>query len=196
MGKLESDISAKRRLLSEYSAKVEELEGSLDKVLELQAEKSELERTLENSRKNRLVLVTRMESAALGEKATTSGETVRFRIIDPPRAPTNPSGPNRVFLSSGVLLIALGAGLALAFLMSQLRPTYDERQMMTESLGIPVLGSVNMVWTSDQIRARKMRNVSFVFTLTALLVTFGTVLALYQFDIDLLPRLAQSLQLT
>jgi polysaccharide chain length determinant protein (PEP-CTERM system associated) len=196
MGKLESDISAKRRLLSEYSSKVEELEGSLDKVLELQAEKSELERTLENSRKNRLVLVTRMESAALGEKATTSGETVRFRIIDPPRAPTKPSGPNRVFLSSGVLLIALGAGLALAFLMSQLRPTYDERQMMTESLGIPVLGSVNMVWTSDQIRARKMRNVSFVFTLTALLVTFGTVLALYQFDIDLLPRLAQSLQLT
>ncbi len=79
--------------------------------------------------------------------------------------------------------------------MSQFRPTFDERQMLSDALGIAVLGSVNMVWTSDQIRARKVRNVSFVLTLSGLLLSFAVVLALYQFNLELLPRLAQSLNL-
>jgi len=192
---LEAELSAKRRLVGEYTERIEGLEGSLDKVVALENEHRELIRGLTSMKEKHALLLTRMESADLGRKADTNAERVRFRVIDPPRAPVEPSGPNRVFLSAGVLLVGLGVGLGLAFLMSQLRPTYDERQMMSDSLGLPVLGSVNMVWTSDQIRARKMRNVSFVSTLTGLLVVFATVLALYSFDIDLLPRLAQSLNL-
>jgi len=196
MAKLETDVSAKRRILAEYNGRIEHLESMVEKVFDLQREQQELQRTLQRSKQTHATLVSRLESAELGQRADSSAETVRFRVIDPPRAPATPSGPNRVVLSSGVLLAGLGMGLALAFLMSQFRPTYDERQMMSDLLGLPVLGSVNMVWTSDQIRARKVRNVSFVFTLTGLLITFGTVLALYQFNIDLLPRLAQSLNLT
>ena len=100
-----------------------------------------------------------------------------------------------MLFSSLVLLAGLAFGFGVAFLMSQFRPTFDERQILSDTLGIPVLGSVNMVWTTDQIRARKVRNVSFVLTLSGLLLTFGVVLALYQFNIELLPRLAQSLNL-
>ena len=67
--------------------------------------------------------------------------------------------------------------------------------MLSDNLGLAVLGSVNMVWTSEQVRARKVRNVSFALTLSGLLLTFGIVLVLYQFNIELLPRLAQSLRL-
>lgn len=195
MAQLESEVSAKRRVVSEYAQRLEKLQGAVDEVFQLQGEQAEMQRIIERTKQNRSTLVSRLESAALGRKASSTTETVRFRVIDPPSAPVKPSGPNRVMLSSGVLLAGLAAGLALAFLMSQFRPTYDERQMIVDTLGLPVLGSVNMVWTSDQIRARKMRNVSFVFTLTGLLLTFGVVLALYQFNIDLLPRLAQSLNL-
>ena len=100
-----------------------------------------------------------------------------------------------MLFSAIVLLVALAVGFAVAFLMSQFRPTFDERQMLSDTLSLPVLGSVNMVWTSEQIRARKVRNVSFVLTLSGLLLTFGVVLALYQFNVELLPRLAQSLNL-
>ncbi len=100
-----------------------------------------------------------------------------------------------MLFSSLVLLAGLAVGFGVAFLMSQFRPTFDERQMLSDALGIAVLGSVNMVWTSDQIRARKVRNVSFVLTLSGLLLSFAVVLALYQFNLELLPRLAQSLNL-
>ena len=195
MAQLEADVAAKKRLLSEYEAQVAELEGSIDKVLALEAERRDLMSDYEIAKKNHGVLESRLESAKLGRKADNSSDNVRFRVVDPPRAPTVPSGPNRVLYSSLILLAGLAVGFGVAFLMSQFRPTFDERQMLSDSLGLPVLGSVNMVWTSDQIRARKVRNVSFVLTLSGLLLTFGVVLALYQFNIELLPRLAQSLNL-
>lgn len=195
MATLEADVAAKKRLLSEQEQKVSKLENSIDKVLALEAERRDLQSDYAIVKKNHKVLETRLESARLGRKADSTSDNVRFRVVDPPRAPTTPSGPNRVLLSSGVLIAGLLAGFGVAFLMSQFRPTFDERQMLSDTLGVAVLGSVNMVWTSDQIRARKVRNVSFVLTISGLLLTFGVVLALYQFNIELLPRLAQSLNL-
>lgn len=195
MAQLEADVAAKRRLLAEHEAQVAELESSIDKVLALEAERRDLQSDFAIVKKNHAVLESRLESAKLGRKADSNSDNVRFRVVDPPRVPQVPSGPNRVMLSSIALLAGLGVGFGVAFLMSQFRPTFDERQMLTDTLNLPVLGSVNMVWTSDQIRARKVRNVSFVLTLSGLLLTFGVVLALYQFNIELLPRLAQSLNL-
>jgi len=192
---LESDIAAKKRLLAEIESQMAELEGSVDKVMALEAERRDLQSDYEIVKKNRGVLEGRLEASNLGRKAESSSDNVRFRVVDPPRAPTVPSGPNRVLFSSLVLLGGLAVGFGVAFLMSQFRPTFDERQNLSDTLGIPVLGSVNMVWTSDQVRARKVRNVSFVLTLSGLLLTFGVVLALYQFNLELLPRLAQSLNL-
>jgi polysaccharide chain length determinant protein (PEP-CTERM system associated) len=191
----EAEVAARKRLQQEYESNLATLEGSIDKVLALEAERRDLQSDYEIAKKNHGVLETRLESARLGRKADNSSDNVRFRVVDPPRAPTSPSGPNRVLLSSMVLLGGLAVGFGVAFLMSQFRPTFDERQMLSDALGLPVLGSVNMVWTSDQIRARKVRNVSFVLTLSGLLLTFGVVLALYQFNVELLPRLAQSLNL-
>ena len=192
---LETNVAAKRRLLAEHESKVAELEGSIDKVLALEAERRDLTSDYEIVRSNHEVLESRLESAKLGRKADSTSDNVRFRVVDPPRSPTVPSGPNRVLLSSLVLLAALMVGFGVAFLISQFRPTFDERQMLSDTLSLPVLGSVNMIWTSDQIRARKVRNVSFVLTLSGLLLTFGIVLALYQFNLDQLPMLAKSLNL-
>ena len=195
MAQLEADVAAKRRLLEELEGQVAELEGSIDKVTSLEAERRDLMSDYQIVKKNHAVLEGRLEASNLGRKADSTSDNVRFRVVDPPRAPTIPSGPNRVLFSTLVLLGGLAIGFGVAFLMSQFRPTFDERQMLSDTLGIPVLGSVNMVWTTDQIRARKVRNVSFVLTLSGLLLTFGVVLALYQFNIELLPRLAQSLNL-
>ncbi len=195
MASLEADAAAKRRLLEEHESRLAELEGSIDTVLALEAERRELLSDYEIVQKNHEILESRLESAKLGRKADSTSDNVRFRIVDPPRVPTIPSGPNRVLMSSVVLGVGLLIGFGVAFLVSQFRPTFDERQMLSDTLGIPVLGSVNMVWTTDQVRARKVRNVSFVLTLSGLLLSFGIVLALYQFNIELLPRLAQSLNL-
>jgi capsular polysaccharide biosynthesis protein len=134
-------------------------------------------------------LQARLEAARLSRKAQSRGDTVRFRVIDPPRVPTEPSGPNRLLLSSIVLGVGLLAGLAVAFLMSQLRPTFDERRTLGEVTDLPVLGSVDMVWTSAQIKKRKLGNLAYTLAVMALLISFGVVMFLHFKDIKVLDHL-------
>ena len=195
LSEAEAEVASKKVLVEEYEKRAKELTDAIDRVLRVEGEQRQMSRDYQVLKKNYDALVGRLEAAKLARKADSSTDTVQFRVIDPPRVPAKPSGPNRVFFSVAVLLVSLGSGFVVAFLMSQLRPTFDERQLMNDVLGLPVLGSVNMVWTVEQIRARKVRNVSFVFSLTALMLIFGVVLALYQLNIDLLPRLAKSLDL-
>lgn len=193
LSQAEAEIAAKKVLVAEYEARSTTLREDIERVLRVEAEEGQLTRDYQVLKQNHDSLVARLEAAKLARKADSSSDTVQFRVIDPPYVPSTPSGPKRVFLSAAVLLAGLGAGFAVAFLISQFRPTFDERQVLNDVLGLPVLGSVNMVWTADQIRARKTRNVTFLLSLAVLVGAFGIVLLLYQLDINWLPRLAQSM---
>ena len=103
--------------------------------------------------------------------------------------PEKPSGPNRILYSSITFGGALAAGLALAVVISLFRPIYSDRRHLSESTGLQVLGSVNMIWGAAQMRKRRLFNVVFAISFVALFVAYGAVVAVYQFDIDVLSRI-------
>jgi len=181
----EAEMAAKEAVVSEYEERIKELESAVDRVLEVEGERTQLNRNYATVKKHYDGLVTRLESARLTRKVDTRTDTVRFRVVDPPRVPHEPSGPNRIMLSSAVFAAGLGFGVALAFLMSQLRPTFDDRRIMSEIIGLPVLGSVDMVWTAEQKKGRASRGLAFAFALLGLAVTYGIVLGIYLLDIDI-----------
>ena len=80
----------------------------------------------------------RLESAKISESAEQSADNVKFRVIEPPIVPFKPSGPERAILNTMVLLAALGAGLGLAVLLAQLRPTFTTRDLLQKVTGVPV----------------------------------------------------------
>ena len=49
-----------------------------------------------------------------------------------------------------VLLAALAGGVGFAFLISQLRPTFNDERRLQEVSGLPVFGTVVMAWTESQ----------------------------------------------
>ena len=107
------------------------------------------------TKKNYESLLSRRESAQISGDMEANASAMDFRVIDPPQVPSVSNWPNRPLLMSGVLLGALGAGLALAFLMSQLRPTMNDERRLREISGLPVLGTVVMGWTEAQRKQRK-----------------------------------------
>jgi polysaccharide chain length determinant protein (PEP-CTERM system associated) len=193
LSQAEAEIAAKRVLVEEYDSRAKALTDDIERVLRVEAEQNQLNQDYRVLKKNHDAMVARLEAAKLARRADSSSDTVQFRVIDPPFVPSNPSGPPRVLLSAAVLFFGLGAGFAVALLISQVRPTFDDRQVLNEGLGLPVLGSVNMVWTADQIRARKTRNLSFVVSLSVLVGAFGVVLLLHQMNLNLLGRLSQAI---
>jgi polysaccharide chain length determinant protein (PEP-CTERM system associated) len=192
----EAEVAAKQAVVNEYRERIKQLEGAVDRVLKVEGEQAQLNRDYQVLKKNHDELVGRLEAARLSRKADTRSETVRFRVIDPPRVPSKPSAPNRLLLSTGVLLAGLLLGTTVAFLFGQLQPTFDERKLLNEVTGLPVLGSVDMIWTPSQLRARQVRNLSFMASIFGLVAVYGLVMTVHLMGGDVLSKIASGMGLS
>jgi hypothetical protein len=103
-------------------------------------------------------LLSDRENAKLKADATTKTDGVRFRIIDKPSLPNRPAAPNRTMLLTGVLIVGVVLGAGVAFAKSQLSNTYTTTQQLARASGLPVLGSISEVITSEAraIRRKQM----------------------------------------
>ncbi len=157
-GEAEANVSALRARVGRYQADVDKLRKMVDTIPKVEAELKRLNRDYEINKKNYDQLLARREAAKIAREAGRSSEDVKFRIIDPPFAPMEASGPNRPLLVSVVLIGSLLAGLAFAFFMSQIKPSFDNVRTVSRELGVPVFGSVSRVW-SRQARLKRRAEV-------------------------------------
>ena len=176
----EVNLTAIRVRVREYNKRVEELKNKLDVLPKVEAELTRLNRDYEINRTNYQELVQRLESARMSEQADQAGDNVKFRIVEPPQVPLLPVGPKRLLFSAAVLVLALGAGGGLAFLLSQLKPVYFDPQILRKETEIPVLGQVSRVWTSEMALKRRMAVTGFGISVALLVTVFVVVLLTYQ----------------
>jgi len=170
--------------------KIDKFQAAVDEVLNVEAEQKQLNRDYGVLKENHQTLLTRLEQARLTRQVDTSVDTVKFRTLDPPQVPQKPSGPNRIGLSSSVFGGSIVGGLAIAFLMAQLRPVFFDRRQLTEFTGIPVLGSINMVRGPKQRSRHLVANLAFFAALLTLIGLYGAVAAIFLFDVDIGSKLA------
>jgi polysaccharide chain length determinant protein (PEP-CTERM system associated) len=166
----ESRVAALRARVNEYANRVATLRSQSVTAPEIEAQLVQLNRDYTVNRENYQQLVQRREQARLSGDLTSATNMMTFRVVEPPLVPAKPSGPNRLALFSAVFGAALLAGLAGAFLMAQVRPTFLSHAALRETTGIPVLGSINMHWTDSQKVMRKRRLLGLG---AAVLVLFG-----------------------
>jgi hypothetical protein len=100
---------------------------------------------------------------------------VQFRRIEPPFAAAEPAGPNRPMMLAGVLVAAIGAALAAAFVLSELNPVFFTRPALSRRVDIPVLGSITMILTPDAVAKRRRETVVWATACIVLLVSTGGV---------------------
>ena len=173
LSEAEARVAALRARVSEHTARVARLRTQSTQAPEIEAQLAQLNRDYEVNRENYQQLVQRRESAKLSGDLSSATDMLTFRVIDPPTAPPLPSGPNRLRLFSLVFVGALAAGLASAFLMSQLRPTFLSQASLREVTGLPILGSISMNWTEQQTVRRKRRLHALGAAVLVLLAIYG-----------------------
>lgn len=177
LSQAEAHVASMRARVSEYEARVARLRTQSTTAPEIEAQFAQLNRDYTVNRENYQKLVERRESARLSGDLTSATDMLQFRVIDPPTVPNHPSGPNRLRLFSIVFVGALVAGLAVAFLMSQLRPTFLSQSALRDVTGLPVLGSIGMNWTPDQTVKRKRRLVALASSVLLLFGAYGVGMA-------------------
>jgi polysaccharide chain length determinant protein (PEP-CTERM system associated) len=168
----DAGISALERRLREEQTTADRLQAMARGAPQLQAESLNLDRDYNVLRGNYENLLARRESIQIAGAARAGAERVRLDVIDPPTLPTEPVSPNRPLLYSAVLLVGLGAGAALAVLLTLLdRGFYTLGDL--RRLGLPVLGGIS---SADPPARVVLPAAAFGVGLTLLLMAFGTVL--------------------
>jgi len=170
-------VASLRARVSEYDSRYTKARESMKVAPQIEAEYAQLNRDYEINKKNYNDLVTRRESATMSGDLDSATGVADFRLIDPPRASPKPVAPNRLLLMPLALLAALGAGLGVSFLLSQLRAVYYDAYAMSESLGLPLLGVVSLVVDDGGAQRRKSELTKFLAATSALIVVFGIGMA-------------------
>lgn len=145
LSKTQVELAELREQISEYQANVSSLHAKVDTIPQIEAELTRLNRDYEVNRAQHQQLLQRLESARLSESAEASTENVKFRIIEPAALPLIPTGPNRSLLMTAALVVALGAALALAVALGQLKPVFLSRAMLKDITGLQVLGTISFL---------------------------------------------------
>ena len=177
LSQAEARVESMRARVVEYEGRVARLRNQSAVAPEIEAQLAQLNRDYQVNRENYQKLVERRESARLSGDLSSATDMLQFRVIDPPTVPNRPTGPNRVRLFSLVFVGALIAGLAVAFLMSQLRPTFLSQSALREVTDLPVLGSIGMNWTPEQTVKRKRRLVALAGSVLLLFGAYGIGMA-------------------
>jgi len=177
LSQADARVASLRARVNEFAARVDSLRSRSSTAPEIEAQLTQLNRDYDVNKANYQRLVERRESARLSGDLTTATDMLSFRVIDPPTVPTQPTGPNRLRLFSMVFGAALVAGLAAAFLMSQVRPTFMSQTTLRDTTGLPVLGAIGMNWTTEQTVRRKRRLVAVGVSVLLLLGAYAVGVA-------------------
>lgn len=183
LGHANANLAASRARVKEHEERVEKFKKLIDIQPQIETELKRLNRDYSVNKKNYNLLVSRRQSASMSEEAEQTGDSVKFKVIDPPRVPNAPSGPNRILFSSIVLVVGLGIGLAFGFLLSQIRPAVYDRRSLQKLTGFPVFGAVSRAWTPELLFKRRLEFGAYILVGTTLLLAYSGVFVLYKFSL-------------
>ena len=146
------EIAALRTQLTDRQRNEADLRRLVDTAPEVEAEYARLTRDYTVTKTQYNTLLERLERARLSSDAEQTG-VVKFNIVDPPSAGFSPIFPKRPLFLFAVLILGIGAGCGVAYLMHIMRPVFSNSRTLADLTGLPVLGTVTRSWV-EKYRAQ------------------------------------------
>jgi len=178
LARARADVAAARTRVKQYEEQVAQLQARVDSTPEVEARHKDLQRQYQEVRQTYDQLVERQKTAEISAEVDRSEDQVEFRVVEPPRVPTEPTAPNRpLFVTASLGAAAAGYG-ALALLLTLIWPTFHTRTELQETLNLPVLGAIERVRTPRARRRAAIELGLYTVAMAGLLPAYGTVMAM------------------
>lgn len=174
-------------------------ERTEQEIADIEAELDELEKTLEATPGNAVLLeslerdygaierqyeqaIRRQSEAATGERIEALSKGERILILNQPVVPRNPSSPNRQLYSLAGIVLGLGAGAGVVLLLELLNKAIRRPVEMTRSLGIVPLATLPVIRTPGETLRRRS-----ILSFGVLTLLIGIPLFLYYIHVAIMP---------
>ncbi|MDV7102892.1 hypothetical protein R3X26_00555 [Vibrio sp. TH_r3] len=181
VNQLDNEVASLTVRERRYVDKIADLQNRLDTVPDVEAKLTALTRNYNITKEKYEQLLSRKESAQISQSVGDSSDEIKFRIIDAPRVPLEPSGPPRVLFLTVVLIFGLGSGAAVSFALSQITPVISSTNQLHQMLDYPVLGVVSASKVSGLAERAKRRTRWFALLSALLLLVFVAFIAVSAF---------------
>ncbi|MFC3094604.1 chain-length determining protein [Alteromonas sediminis] len=185
---LEGQVASLRVKEGSLINKINDLEAKIDLIPQIEAEETDLNRDYDVIKGKYEQLLSRRASADLSRRADSSSDELQFRIIEPPLIPNKPSGPKRLIMYTSVLLLGFGAGIALAFLISQLKPILVRGSQLSSITDYPIWGVVTHLDKANIKKKAKLRILAFIVSSGGVVSIYAVLVAAELMNINLLQR--------
>jgi len=150
----------------------------LNNIPQHQAELDPLQNALDHAKERVEFLEKRLDEAKTTGAIELKGLGPSLTVMDPPRTPQVPVSPNRGKIAALSVVLGLGMGAALIYLLtlfdSALRSVEEARRM----LQMPVLGVMQRIVTATEEMRLRRRHRRRVFGLSATLMVMAVLIVI------------------
>lgn len=159
LAKTDAEIDSLKARIQELAKQQSSAQGQLSSMPREQEEWAKLMRDRNVNQRLYDDLLQKLESARISKNLETTDKGETFKIVDPAILPTVPVSPDKVKLILMGLLVGLGAAIGIAIGLESLNPSFRDEESITETLNLPVLGSIRHIEVFDaMVAAVKVRD--------------------------------------
>ena len=176
LSSIDSEINSLQRQIAEYSKKAEDYRKRIETSLRVEEEYKSLIMTRDNTQAKYSDLMHKLMEAkvSFGLEEEQKGE--RFTLIDAANYPEAPYKPNRLM----IIMLGFVAGITLGTGMVALQEYGDHSirdvDMLAQTTGFPVLGSIPVVVTKEDIaRNKKQRMIILLVIIIGIVCALGAL---------------------
>ena len=114
-------------------------------------------------------MVSRREAARMSQSIYSDKNSGKYQVTSPPVMPVRPTGPDRKLFLIMAFAVALGGGIAVAYLLGAINGIFVAPRELEEAFGLPVAGTVSLerTWQTD---ASSRRNLTAMTLLVGVMV--------------------------
>ncbi|MFW6093130.1 MAG: XrtA system polysaccharide chain length determinant [Pseudomonadota bacterium] len=155
MSQVDVEIASVRAEIRNTEADIQRLREQVNVIPEVEAELARLNRDYNVVQQRYQEMLSRWEDLQTGKLVSSGRDSVTFKVIEPPFAPSAPTGPDRTLFLGMVFVVAVGAGVGLALLLNLIWPVFTSPGSLKPT-GLPVIGTINYVDEAGGARAQRL----------------------------------------
>jgi polysaccharide biosynthesis transport protein len=177
MQKLNQDIEEQTKVQAGLQQQIDFHVSKLERVPVFEQQMAGQMRDYDALKIHYQALLDKKLAAQMATELEERQKAERFVVLDPAPIPEHPSGPNRPLISLAGLLGGLFGGIALAMLLEMTDESVRTEAEASKLLGIPVLAGIPQMYSTSQLRVKKLLFASAALLTVACTAALGMLVS-------------------